>query len=96
MVFEGHHDTALLGLGDALFDALNAPFEPVVLFVAGQNWLDAARLHQVIEIFDRVPSARVKPDARHAQFVCDLQAFVRVLDLFLPFLRIGLYEILVN
>src|SRR5206468_565301 len=89
-------DAAMLGFGDALLDALEAPFETIILGVTGQNRLDAARFHQLVEILDRVPPPGVEPDARHTQFVGDLEALVCVLDLPLPFSRIGLHKVLVN
>ena len=44
------------------------------------------RLHEIVEVFDGVPTAGIEADAGHAQFVGDLNALVRVLDLLLPVL----------
>ena len=96
MILEGHDHPALFCFGDAFFNAFDAPFEAIVLGAAGQNWLDAARLHEVIEILDCVPASRIQPNAGHAQFIGNLEALMGVLDLALPFGRILLYEILMD
>ena len=81
MIFQGKHHAAGLGLGQTLLDGFEAPVEAFVLSVAGQHRLEAAGLHQVIETGERVPAPGIQPDARHAEFVRDLQALVRMFDL---------------
>src|ERR1043166_446080 len=96
MVFQRHHHPALFGFGDAFLDALDAPLESIILRMAGQDRLDPTRLHQVIETLDCAPAAGVEADAGYSQFVGDLQALVSMLDLFLPFCRVRLHEVLMN
>ena len=96
MVFQRHDDTALFGSGDALFDAFDAPFETVLLGAAGQDRLDTAGFHQVVEVSDGVPAPGVEPDTRDAELIGDFEAFVGMLDLLGALGRVLLDEILVD
>jgi len=65
VIFQRHDHAALFGFGNAFFDALDAPFETIVLRAAGDDGLDAARFHQVIEILDGVQRPELRRMARH-------------------------------
>jgi len=51
----------------------DAPLETVILSTAGHDRFDSARLMQIVEILDRVPTAGVQADTRHAQLVSDFE-----------------------
>src|SRR5690242_3827472 len=96
MVFERQDHAALLGFGDALFNAFDAPFEPFILGMTWENRLDASRLHQVIKIFNRIPTTRIKANTGYPQLVGNLDTFMGMLNVFLSLRWIGLNEILVD
>ena len=96
VVFQSEHHAAFLGFGEAALDAFDAPLEALFLRVAGQDRLDAAVLHQLVEVLRGAPAAGVDADARAAEFVSDLDALLGVLDVLGEFLGLRLHEALVR
>ncbi len=96
MVFQRKHHAALGGLGQAFLDRVDAPLESVVQRVARQQRLLAAQLHQLVERLHRAPTAGVEPDARDAHAVCQVDALLRVLNVFVAHSGIGIDKVLVN
>jgi len=68
----------------------------VVQRVARQQRLLAAQLHQLVERLHRAPAAGVEPDARDAHAVRQVDALLRVLNVFVAHSGIGIDKVLVN
>jgi hypothetical protein len=85
---EPENHAALLGLEQALLDAVDDPLEAVFFGVAGQDRLDAAIGHQFVEVPARAPSAGVEADDRNAESVSGLNLPQRQVDVLLAFLFI--------
>jgi len=65
----------------ATLDAIDHPFEPILLRVAWQDVFDAAVLHQFIKIGDGAPPAGVDTHRGDAQLITNLDALFRVLNI---------------
>src|ERR1043165_6762566 len=96
MIFQSEDDTALLSFGDAFLNALDAPFEAIIFSMAWKDWFNAEGFHEIVEIFDRVPTAGIESNTWHSEFISNLDAFVGVIDLLLAFRNIGVDEVLMD
>src|SRR5207302_2735770 len=79
MIFQREDHAAFLRFGQATVNAVDTPLESFLLSVAGDDRLEAAIRHERIEIH-RVPAAGVDANARDAELIGDLEAFLRVFD----------------
>src|SRR6266498_4140947 len=95
MIFQGENHAALFGFRETALDAVNTPLEAFLLSVAVQDGFDAAVRHEGVEIH-RVPASGVDADARDAELISDLDAFLRVLDILTDHFRFRADEILVS
>ena len=96
VVLQRKHHAALGGLGQAFLDRVDAPLESLVQRVARQQRFLAAQLHQLVERLHRAPTAGVESDARDAHAVSQVDALLRVLDVFIAHGGIGIDEILMD
>ena len=96
MIFQRHELAVLLGGGQTFLNGIDAPLEALVLRMAGQHRLNAARSHEGVKGLDGTPAAGVEADAGDAQLVRQLEAFHGVINVALAFLGIRADEALVN
>src|SRR5213075_1805794 len=87
--------TAFLGFGQTPLNAVQTPLKTFFFGVAGQDRFDAAVGHEGVEI-DRVPASGVDPNAGDAELIGDLNALLRVLDIFTDNFRFRADKILVS
>src|SRR5206468_9131593 len=86
---------ALFGFRETALNAVHTPLETFLFGVTGQDRFDAAVGHERVEI-NRVPASGVDADARDAELISDLNALLRVLDIFTDHFRFRTDEILVS
>ncbi len=96
MVFQVEHDAALLGLGDALANAIDTHLERVIKGVARNRRLNPTRLHQRVKRFNRIPAAAVQPNGGNPHRIGQLDAMLRMLHISFEHLFVGIDEALVN
>ena len=96
VVLEGEVNPALLGLGQALLDRIDAPLESFVHGMPGQNRFLSPQFHEVIEVTGRAPASGVQTDGGDAHLVSEPDAFLGVLDIFFAGCGIGRDEVLMN
>ncbi len=96
MVLQTQNDAAFLGGGQALFDASYDPFEGISLGVAGQRGLNTAIFHKLVEAPGGAPSAGIDAHCGYSEFICELDAFDGMVDVFLSDVLVGRDESLMG
>jgi hypothetical protein len=89
VVLQSQQHAALLGRLQALAQAVDDPRETVLVRVALDRRLDAALLHELIEVLACPPGAGVHAHGRDAELVGQLDAVDRVIDVALAHGLVG-------
>src|SRR5438132_560607 len=84
---------AFRSLRQTPLNALDTPLETLLFGVTVEDRFDTPIGHQGVEI-NRVPAAGVDANGWNAKLIGDLNAFLRVLDVFADHLRLWTHEVL--
>src|SRR6516164_5130887 len=96
MIFQTEQHAAFLGRLEALAEAIDHPFESILIGIAFDLGLDATVLHELVEILGRLPSAGVDTHGGNAELISQLDAVNGVIDVFLPLGRVWIQKSLMD